>query len=182
MTLIGLSGLKGSGKDTVADVLVEEFGWVKVGMSDALHEYLSVLNPRIDGTFTYNDLVNEYGYVEAKTNPEVRRLLQVFGTDIFRDMVDENFWVNKTREKVQGFLDRGIDVVVTGIRFPNEADMIKTLGGALVEVIRSSDMKDTHPSENQMGDIPMNWYVLNTGSLEMLKFQARGLVEWVQYL
>lgn len=45
--LIGLGGLKTSGKDTVADFLVEEHGFVKVGMSEHLHRCLLVLNPWI---------------------------------------------------------------------------------------------------------------------------------------
>lgn len=46
-TVVGLGGLKGSGKDTVADYLVKNYGFVKMGMSDPLHEAMLKLDPQI---------------------------------------------------------------------------------------------------------------------------------------
>ena len=88
--LIGLGGKLRAGKDAVADYLEEHHDFVKMGMSDALNDALLKLNPYIPteriyadgewvvpaGIHRYQDLYDEVGYVEAKKNPEVRRLLR----------------------------------------------------------------------------------------------------------
>ena len=122
--IIGVGGLKTAGKDVVADYLVREHGFVKIGMSDALLEALLVLNPIVDydyeGKYTFSSEVRYWGYNEAKArNPEVRRLLQVFGTDVARNLLDEYIWVDKVWKRIEE-LPPTQNVVVTGIRFPNE--------------------------------------------------------------
>lgn len=66
--------------------------------------------------------------VEAKKNPGVRVLLQRLGTDVVRDMVDEDAWVDIMRFRVECLLREGKKVVVTGIRFPNELEAIRGFG------------------------------------------------------
>lgn len=133
--LVGLGGAQRSGKDEVANILVRRFGFHKLGMSDRLNDALMVLNPLVsidspvrlfDGstiantTLRYRSLVGLVGYEEAKTVPEVRRLLQVFGTEVGRDMIDVDLWANLTFQRAADYLRNGHSVVVTGIRFENE--------------------------------------------------------------
>ena len=118
---VGICGYATAGKDVVADTLVDEFGFVKVNMSEALHRYMMTLNPiigtdSVHGQARYRDIVHEFGYVGAKRHEEVRRLLQVFGTEVGRS-IDPNLWV-KERDKIAGQYE---NVVTTGIRFANEA-------------------------------------------------------------
>lgn len=136
--LIGLGGLPGAGKDVVADYLVERHGYVKIGMSDALANALYTLNPMVPDTrilpgrtrpapvqcVRYRDYVDGVGYVRAKENPEVRRLLQVLGTDVGRDLISKNVWVDMTARVIDEYAVSGKNVVVTGIRFENEVIML----------------------------------------------------------
>lgn len=136
--LIGLGGLPGAGKDVVADYLVDRYGYVKIGMSDALANALYTLNPLVPDTrilpgrtrpapvqyVRYRDYVDGVGYVRAKENPEVRRLLQVLGTDVGRDLISKNVWVDMTARAIDDYIASGKNVVVTGIRFENEVIML----------------------------------------------------------
>ena len=122
---IGITGYAESGKDEVADILVEEFGFVKVGMSDPLDKYLQILNPYIaddiyneisTGLTRYAEFRSYTSYVDAKELPEVRELLQRLGTEVGRD-IDNDIWVKERMKTEVNFKH----TVTTGIRYVNEA-------------------------------------------------------------
>lgn len=176
-TLIGLGGHLRSGKDAVADHLVTEHGFVKLGMSDVLHEAMLALDPVVrvwnDGTFErYSKVIAEHGYVEAKKRPEARRLLQKLGTEVGRDMIGENVWANIMARKIDDHRGAGHPVVVTGIRFPNEVRMIRELGGRTVWVDRPNlatrGAIAAHASENSVGEQDFDGLIVNDGTLEDL--------------
>lgn len=165
---VGICGYATSGKDVVADVLVDEFGFVKVNMSDALHRYMMILDPIIEesrslGRARYSDIVRDYGYVEAKQCfPEVRRLLQVFGTEVGR-AIDPDLWV-KERDKVAG---QYMNVVTTGVRFPNEAVGLTHL----IHVDRPGvGPINDHPSDRLDEVIGLaNLHIVNDGTVDDLR-------------
>lgn len=119
---IGFCGYATAGKDVAAQALVDERGFTKVNMSDALLRDMLILNPSVSaGEGVYSNvrsLVAFYGYDEAKARfPGFRELLQRYGTDVWRT-VDPDVWV---RRAAQSITERGLTkVVTTGIRFPNE--------------------------------------------------------------
>lgn len=181
--LIGLGGKLTAGKDVVADYLVEKHGYVKLGMSDALHDAMMVLNPIVyvnhtyDEEFTYVEAIQEYGYVKTKELfPEARRLLQALGTEVGRKMFGENVWVDIMTRKIQERRDAGLSVAVTGIRFPNELEMIHDLGGWSVWVHRPGlESTDTHDSENSVRMEDFQVIVNNDSTIEVLRDRAKGL-------
>lgn len=145
--LIGLGGLLRAGKDAVAEHLAFQHGYTTLGMSDALNEALLLLNPLIEvpggrENFSvmqrYRELHDSIGYVEAKKNPEVRRLLQVLGTEIGREMISEDVWVKIAEKRITGLLAEGKPVVITAMRFPNEIEMLNRLGGVALWVERDA--------------------------------------------
>jgi hypothetical protein len=182
--LIGLGGKLRAGKDAVADYLVENKNFVKLGMSDALNEALLKLNPWIPYTveahpdinrIRYADLHEWEGYVEAKKNPEVRRLLQVLGTEVGRDMIDQNVWVNLAEKRIRQHWAEGKNVVITAMRFPNELEMVQRLSGTNVWVNRPSEAHSAsestihaHASENSVTQDDFELTIENTGTLEDL--------------
>lgn len=135
--ILGICGFATVGKDAVADIIVQEFGATKVSWADPLRRDIWTLNPivafeereieswtedgwRYDTTIhlvTYREAIERYGYNEAKARyPELRRLLQVYGTDVHR-VIDPDYWVNRTMAS----LDPDKLYVVPDVRFPNEA-------------------------------------------------------------
>jgi hypothetical protein len=174
-TLIGIGGALRAGKDTIADHLVGGYLFKRHQMSDPLAEALLVLDPIIfyDGRQRYSELVAEVGYTEAKKNPEVRRLLQTLGTEIGRQMIGENTWVDIAARNIDE--DRHIyrrDVVITGIRFKNELDMIRSRGGVLLYVRRpalETSSSSAHASETSLTEEDFDEVVVNDGSIADLE-------------
>lgn len=188
-SLIGLGGKLRAGKDAIGDYLEENHDYVKLGMSDALNEALLKLNPIIptgkhweagyEHYMTYQDYHGAHGYVEAKKNPEVRRLLQVLGTEVGREMIDPDVWVRIAEKKIREHWEAGRNVVITAMRFPNEIEMLERLGGFSVWVERptADRLGDTqgdkvqigaHASENSVSEIDFQFTLLNDSTLDAL--------------
>lgn len=182
---IGITGYARAGKDEVAKVLVNEYGFTKVNMSDALHEAMMALNPIVHGVafeeygdqcqpdhlavrqFRYNDAIRSVGYDEAKdTFPEVRELLQRLGTEVGRAL-DPNIWVNALNKRCEGITR----VVTTGIRFPNEVDPLDVLIG----VFRPGVGPVNEHASDQIDDIMMlaDYTINNNGTLDNLADMTR---------
>lgn len=204
--IIGIGGRLASGKDCIADYLVEHHGWVKLGMSDALAEALYTLDPFIpeahqerwhlhwwpvfrsqklswvrypkflrykaESWIRYQPLVDVEGYVKAKENDEVRRLLQVLGTEVGRKQISESVWTDIAARKVRQAESQGVPgAILTGVRFPNEIEMIEELGGETWWVDRPSLTATSnagHASENSLSSVDFDRTIRNDGTLEDL--------------
>lgn len=170
--LIGLGGYAFSGKDAFADVLVKH-GWYKTYMSKWLRKSLEVLNPIIGQDMAtylrFSDVVNELGYEEAKKIPEVRRLLQALGTEVGRNLYDEDFWLDLCFRDVISEMHKGNDVVVTGIRYKNELEKIRSIGGKSVWVSRPGFAAvNEHSSDNSLVPQDFDYSFDNNGELNDL--------------
>ena len=180
--LIGIGGRLRAGKDTVADYLVERCGFTKLGMSDPLLEAALVLDPILyednsRNTVRLSEIVDAVGYTEAKKEPEVRRFLQVLGTDFGRNMIGENVWVNIAARSIDGLRNQGHDVVITGIRFENELGMVNRLGGQSWWVDRDTDEPASdHASENGVAGWQFDTIINNNGSLDDLYAEVERIL------
>jgi hypothetical protein len=199
--VIGVGGLLTAGKDVFADRLVDKHGFIKLGMSDVLAESLYALDPVVGGRFLgqtqtfefmrYQELVDRVGYVEAKKNNEVRRLLQALGTEVGRKLLGENIWVDTARARILELAAMGEDVVITGIRFPNELEMITNLGlpagpahahvdGTTVWVDRPGIEVGTHASEATLDQNDFEYVLHNTGTLQALETRSDALLDEIR--
>lgn len=176
-TLVGLIGKKRSGKDTFASGLTR-MGFTRYAFADPLKALMLDLDPLVQveqdemhlfrGTRLYGwhvmrlrTIVDEIGWERAKEIREVRRLLQDHGDGVRRH-VGGDVWLSATMEEV--LRDPG-NVVVTDVRYPNEADAIRAHGGTLVRIIRpglTSD--DHHVTETALDDYPTHFVVSNGGT------------------
>lgn len=184
--IIGVSGKKRSGKDTLAATLVENFGFARYAFADPLKELALDVNPLV-----YRGVVRPSGYDEiqtaqadrlapvierigwerAKERPEVRRILQALGVGV-REL-DEDFWVRTTMTRA---LAEDQPVVITDVRFPNEVEAIRDAGGHIVRVTRPGmTHDDTHISETALDDLEPDTLIENDGTLEDLERKAEAL-------
>ena len=167
--IIGLLGYAQSGKDSVASILTEEFGYTRVAFADLIRSTLYDLNPQVEGSTRLTTLVDDYGWDVAKSYPEVRRLLQDLGVSV-RTRLGADIWVTAVFES----LDPLKDYVFTDVRFPNEADAIQAIGGDLWRVIRPGvSAINNHISEVALSDFIANEHIYNSGTLEDLASQIR---------
>ena len=181
--IIGISGYAQVGKDTLADILVEHYGFIKVSFADKLRECLAALNPVVDvkGHYSkspdllrYNDAIATYGYAAAKSMfPEIRELLQRFGTEVGRDLLGNDIWVDSLMQAVN---DPTKNYVIPDVRFPNEVDMIRFFKGHVVRVVRPDVFRiNAHQSETQ--DFKVDTVVHNDGTIEDLVTSAHTLMK-----
>ena len=163
--IIGLSGYAQSGKDTVAELLCLNYKYHRRAFADPMRDAIYALNPVIEGNNRVADLVDEYGWDIAKANPEVRRLLQVFGTEVGRKMFNINFWV----DIALAGLNNNHRVVLSDVRFPNEAEAIKNLGGQVWRINRHNHTPvNGHKSEHAMDNYMFKHVLYNDGTLDEL--------------
>ena len=96
--IIGLTGYAQSGKDTVAKILVENYGYTRVAFADKIRDFLYEMNPMVDNVafepIFLKDRVDRDGWEVAKKNPQIRRTLQNAGVSA-RKVFGEDFWVDK---------------------------------------------------------------------------------------
>jgi dephospho-CoA kinase len=174
--IIGLSGYAQSGKDTTAKILIDEFGFNRVAFADKIRLFLLEINPLLSDGYPLKSVVNEYGWDVAKSRNEVRRLMQETGVAA-RNLFDQDFWVNAAFKD----LDPVERVVVTDVRFRNEADYIKELGGYVWRISRSSvEAVNNHVSENDLDNYFFDAVITNNSTIEDLHKNIRNLL--ISYL
>jgi hypothetical protein len=174
--LIGLSGYAGSGKDEAAAALVVG-GWRRDAFADRLRSFLYNLDPWVTvspdvGVARLAKLVDAYGWDRAKrTFPEIRRLLQRTGTEAGRKVLGAQVWVDALFRD----FDRDNEaLVVTDVRFQNEADAIRKAGGVMVRINRPGVGPATdpggwvHESEVALDHYDFDVTVKNDGTIEEL--------------
>lgn len=171
--LIGLSGYAGVGKDTVAAILAEAL-FTRVAFADTMRDALALLNPGVRTSPTsvapLQVLLQEHGWENAKRQwPEIRRLQQVFGTEVCRALFGEDCWVKIGISKAHA-VQRA---VITDVRFPNEFAAIKASGGVVWRINRHGHGPvNAHPSETALDDAPFDWHIWNNGTVEDLRRQV----------
>jgi hypothetical protein len=129
--VVAFTGLAGSGKSTAAQYLVETQGFTRVRFAGPLKDMMRALGlteREIEG-----DLKEESCALLGGKTP--RFAMQTIGTEWGRDLIDGDLWIRAWRAAVDA-LPEGEPVVCDDCRFPNEAEAIKAIGGAIVRVER----------------------------------------------
>ena len=177
--LFGLTGPPGAGKDAAALHLIEAHGFKRLAFATEIRRAALLLDPYIPGAGRLSDAVYRCGWTLAKTHwPEVRRLLQVLGTELGRDLHGPDIWVAKVFDAIHQF-DADQHVVITDVRFQNEAVAVRSHGGRIVRLNRnchSPDVVMTHLSEVESAGIRPDYVIPNHGDLAELHGRIDRLV------
>jgi hypothetical protein len=192
--IIGICGLIGSGKGTVGDILVEQ-GFTKVSFADKLKDGVAtifgwnraMLEGDTDESRNWREQPDDFWTQETGRNITPRIVLQEFGTECMRDGFDDSIWVSLLKKQM---LDNPGDYVIPDVRFRNEQDMIRELGGEIWRVQRGDvpewygcamldnttgsnlmESYDVHVSEYKWIDMnnKFNTTIYNNSTLEQLK-------------
>lgn len=171
MDIIGISGLKGSGKSTLAKQLVPS---TTLPIAWAIKEALLAMG--ISRKFLYDPEYKERPsrLLQGKTG---RFAMVTLGTEWGRNMMGEDFWLDLWIEKV---LTLKGTIVVDDVRFPNEVEAIRNLGGFVVAVRKPDQQAKKfwqrwHQSESLRPErygIPV---IMNDGTPEQLLERFRAL-------
>lgn len=203
ISLIGVAGTIGTGKDTFANFLTDH---IPYSFAEPLRRGLLKLNPYIllseselrtldrmgyggwpiNGWCLLSIFVEAVGWDEAKKNPMVRAYMQKYGTEAGREIHGQDCWI-KIAEK---FVDEHEKVAIRDVRFENEIDaiyawefskpklknktvLVKMLGESRREHEQSATK---HASEQGLPDWMFDILLWNDGNLEDLEWAAKYVV------
>jgi hypothetical protein len=112
-----------------------------------------------------------------------REFLQRLGTDVIRDGLDSNVWVNAlfSDYKPQKLSEYNPSRwIITDMRFPNEMKAVKERKGITIRVSRTGihtpKVEDLHPSETSLDDAEFNYHIDNSGTIEDLVEKVKEIL------
>lgn len=155
--LVGLVGRAGAGKSTVAHHLVEEHAFTHIALANPIVEMIGAL---FEGAEVPSCWLTERGLKEVPTplGFSYRRLAQTLGTEWGRGLA-EDFWLRIAAIKLATARRMGESVVISDVRFPNEAAWIVQHGGFLLRVLREPQPGEAaaaeHASEAHWQKLPV---------------------------
>ena len=173
-----ITGPAGAGKNTVADILTEHFGFKQLAFADPLKFAASWIFDMPIENFYDQDLKEK---VSAYWGMSPRGLLQKLGTDACREVFGPDIWIKAMQSKMLRLIDQGYDIVITDGRFDNEADTIRNLGGKVIHIQtnRPSTLANghqAHKSESGVKFIDGDFVIDNNGTLAELEEIVRFFV------
>lgn len=165
--IIAFTGLAQSGKTTAANAFIS-IGYDRMSFADPLKAMVSCLTPCKDKDARPPSLC-------GKT---LREVYQSLGTDWGRNMVGGDIWILAGRARLDELLGdvesdiiRGI--VIDDIRFDNEAELVKNMGGVVLEITRSNTPQMEHASEAGISRNLIDYSFANEGDISTLQHRVR---------
>jgi hypothetical protein len=177
--VIGICGLIGAGKDTVADYLVNLHEFRRESFANSLKDSVAavfgwdreLLEGRTKQSREWREQVDEF-WADRLKMPKLtpRWVLQYWGTEVCRRAFHDDIWVASLENRLRQSKD---DIVITDCRFPNELKAIRKAGGKIIRVKRGPEPKwyDDAVSMNKGPSRNMNW-ALSKHNIEKLKIHA----------
>lgn len=167
--LIGLTGAAGVGKDTVA-LLLTSSQYSRYAFAQPLKEALSVLG-------IAEPTSREAKEADMEGRPySYRKAAQTLGTEWARNL-DPNFWLNLATQKTEHIAK----LVVTDVRFENEANWIRSKGGVIWHITGRAPTVTgdaaKHASEKSVAFQDGDFRLDNSGTVDQLKRNVKILLE-----
>jgi hypothetical protein len=163
--IIGLCGLAGSGKDEVAAILSRRHGFAYISFAGPIYQAVSEITGLAPAQLKDRGL-KEQPIPWLGKSP--RELLQTLGTEWGRQMVRDDIWIKLAMRRAAEY-ER---VVITDVRFENEAEAIRHAGGQVWLVERPgaglAGAAGGHSSEAGIPDHLVHQVVRNIGTLDDL--------------
>lgn len=193
--IIGFCGRKESGKSVLANIC-KDYGYEVTRFAEPLKQLVSELIyvkredldklKTVVKNYTFQDMdchfISEETKIpihsvkevlKGKSFPTVRDLLQVIGTDLIRSY-NPNWHVDKTFEFITSEENKEKNFVIDDVRFPNEVEMLRKLGGTYWFVVRPKvDNVSNHESEKSLKWQDFDNIIINDKTLEYLEFNWR---------
>jgi len=185
--ILGVTGLIGSGKDTIADYLVTTHGFKRVSFAASLKDAVATVfgwdRDMLEGTTkasrAWREEVDEW-WADRLAMPHLtpRWVLQYWGTDVLRNHFHTDIWVASVENKLRQTTD---NVVITDCRFSNEVNAIKAAGGTTCRVIRGENpiwyqsAVDYNKGPNGNAGWAVGKRVLDTNNVHASEYSSVGL-------
>lgn len=171
MTIIGICGLKRSGKDTIAKYICDRYGYTHVKISQDLKHVMQIMFG-----FTRDQLeLDEKEITDPRWGISPRAAMQFFGTEVMQYQVQQilpdigrKFWIKSFIQKhLSESSYQPPRLVISDLRFLHEYEELKKHGIYVIRIekIDSPKSQTSHISEEEYLSIPVDLIIKNTGSL-----------------
>lgn len=161
--VIGITGRAYSGKDTVAGFILAHTGGYQYSFADPIRGMLTVLGINMHDPYwkaRKEEIIPAIG-------KSPRQIMQTLGTDWGRKMVHPDLWLTMAS---QALINNGPGMVIADVRFDNEAEWVRKMGGRIIHVERGARPEVAeHESENGVKALPEDLVLVNNSSLEDLQ-------------
>jgi cytidylate kinase len=180
--IIGICGKKYHGKDTVANHLVQKYGYKRIAFADPIKDICQIVfGLSIEQLNSYmKEEIDDYW----KISP--RNLMQFIGTDLFRNNmatimpnIGDNIWIHVLIRKISNEIqkDPNIKFVITDVRFDNELEYIAKLNGLKIKVQRNNIINnDHHESESYTDKLNVDYILNNDDTIDDLYIKIDELL------
>ena len=206
--IIGICGFIGSGKDTIADYLVNIHQFRRESFANSLKDAVAqvfgwdrtMLEGRTKQAREWREQVDPW-WADRLDMPDLtpRLMLQLWGTEVCRNNFHDDIWIASLENKLRQASD---DIVISDCRFPNEIKSIKAQGGKIIWVQRSTtphwysiaekanrgdvkaitwlEQNGIHSSETAWAGTQFDKIINNNTTLDALYQQVNDLVQDLQ--
>jgi len=205
--IIGVCGLIGAGKDTIADYLVNIHEFRRDSFAATLKDACAavfgwdrvMLEGRTKSSREWREQPDEWWSERLGREITPRYILQYWGTEVCRRGFHDDIWIASLENKLRTAQD---DVVISDCRFPNEIRAIRAQGGVVIRVKRGPDPEwysiaehanrgtefaavalqnlGVHASETSWIGTDFDRVIDNNGSLDELYVQINDLVQYLR--
>lgn len=205
--IIGICGLIGAGKDTVADYLVNVHEFRRESFAGTLKDAVSavfgwdrvMLEGRTKASRAWRERPDIWWSQRLEQEITPRWVLQYWGTEVCRQGFHDDIWIASLENKLRSTTD---NVVISDCRFPNEIKAIRDQGGHVIRVVRGIDPEwyttaeqanlgdpaagaglstfGIHPSETAWIGTNFDGVLDNNGSMDQLFDQVNDLLQGLQ--
>jgi hypothetical protein len=177
--IIGVCGFIGSGKDTIADYLVNIHQFRRESFANTLKDAVAqvfgwdrdMLEGRTRHSREWREQIDAW-WAKRLDMPNLtpRYVLQYWGTEVCRRAFHDDIWIAALENKLRNSQD---DIVISDCRFPNEIKSIKDAGGIVIRVARGAEPEwyDAAVSANRGPNGNVSW-ALSRAKLERLNVHA----------
>ena len=194
--ILGICGFKSSGKDTIAEYLIQEYGFKRLSFASVLKDIISIMfgwpRDKLEGlTKEDREWREEIDYWWAKTLKmpllSPRYVMQYFATDLFRNHFHPDIWVKIVENQLNNYKN----IVISDCRFQNEINMIIGYSGKIIQVHRDmpkwfykyrqgedvEEIKKLHRSETEWIQCYSNYDIENNDTIEELHRKIKHILE-----
>lgn len=206
--IIGLVGFAGSGKGTVGDILVDRYDYSKLSFADAVKDATSavfgwprnLLEGDTDASRKFREEKDDFWSARFGYDVTPRHMLQLMGTEAGREVFHTDLWVHTVERRIRYKQEWEFETnfVIPDVRFPNEVEAIRKMGGFVIRVSRGPEPEwydtaynhnvkklymmhvlfpEVHNSEWAWIGQNFDYEIKNNGSLSMLEADVQHLLK-----
>jgi hypothetical protein len=202
--IIGICGFQSSGKDTIADYLIKEHGFIKISFASRLKDIIAIMfgwpRDKLEGLTKedreWREQIDPW-WSKTLQMPHLtpRYVMQYFATDLFRNKFHPDIWVKIVENELNKLIEQNTEqkIVISDCRFENEINMILRLGGKIIQVHRETpywfydyrngeeppNIKLIHRSEIEWIRCYRDYDITNDGTIEELYEKILQVIKYI---